>query len=711
MSGYQQRIQGTDRLLRIRRMRRFVYLALLLLTIALMYARILAEGASLKPIFIPLDGILEVGLIMGLVGTVIGFYLRNLEIRRALHDSQRYLMSKYSMSRALTTAILAVILAVVLILPASSVGLAAAITDPPQSISIASNTEQVLNLTTPDAFGLTFVRQVVVTADSGSVKVSVFEGSILKDSATVNTAGTVALDIQPTGWTFLSTWSVHFTNATGSTGTARITYSFPLGVMPTLFSTVPFLLFLYAAANGGWWFGLRPVRERTKAMGLYASSNAAAQIDMGERQYIEYAMQPQTWPAAAPMAMDPPPPPPMSVPPPPPGLAPTGTATPPPMPPVPHRAPQPDTAETFAAKGDTLAAIQQYPSAIAAYDESLRLDPGRVPVLLSKAAALAAMRSNDAALDAYRRVLALDPTNDAAQRGTMRVLASLARWRESLEAVEPFLQRRPNDVVALQLKGDVLANLGRRPEALAAYEAAAALDSSDANLRQKIEEVRVDVPGLLSRALISSASGNYAQALTLFDDILEVEPGNVNALIGKAVAYRRSGKSSEALNCLDMVLHYQPNNASALLNRGHLLAEGGDLDGALEAFNRLVAISPGDEEAWIAQAETLLKLGRDEDGLRAYSEALKLNPGDEEVQSRIHELEVSKAVSSDILQDLYAVKGVGPARAKALVDAGFKTAEDFQKATVEQLVAVKGITHRIAEDLVKHFRSPARVRA
>src|SRR5207237_1096063 len=99
-----------------------------------------------------------------------------------------------------------------------------------------------------------------------------------------------------------------------------------------------------------------------------------------------------------------------------------------------------------------------------------------------------------------------------------------------------------NESSALEMKADALTNLGRRPEALSAYEEAAAIDPKDDNLRQKIEEVRVDVPGLLSRALIASASGNYPQALNLFDDILEVEPSNVNALIGNAVAYRRSGQ-------------------------------------------------------------------------------------------------------------------------------------------------------------------------
>ena len=221
----------------------------------------------------------------------------------------------------------------------------------------------------------------------------------------------------------------------------------------------------------------------------------------------------------------------------------------------------------------------------------------------------------------------------------------------------------------------------------------------------------MDVPGLLSRALIVSASGNDPQALHLFDDILEVEPGNVNALIGKSVPDRRSGKPSEALNCLDLVLNYQPNNASALLNRGTLLVERGNLEGALEAYDKLVTISPHDEEAWVAQADVYARMGRHDDAVRAYGEALKLSPGDEEIQGKLQELETSRSIGADVLQDLYRVKGVGPARAKALRDAGFRTAEDFQKATVEQLLAVKGITHKIAEDLVRHFRPAVAARA
>src|SRR2546428_7043237 len=255
------------------------------------------------------------------------------------------------------------------------------------------------------------------------------------------------------------------------------------------------------------------------------------------------------------------------------------------------------------------------------------------------------------------------------------------------------------------MKGDALSNLGRRPEALASYEAGAGMDPSDENLRQKIEEVRVDVPGLLSRALIASASGNYAQSLGLFDEILEVEPSNVNALIGKAVAYRRRGRPQEALNCLDLVLGVQPGNSSALLNRGNILLEQGEAEAALESFERLTQLYPNDEEAWTAQGDVLLRIGRDDDAHRAFTEALTLSPGDEGIQRPLLELEAAEDDRAGLLQEVTAARGDRRAPGHAVRDAGFKDPEDFAKATPKSLMAVKGVTRKVAEELLEHFRA------
>src|SRR5438874_9553600 len=117
MSGYYDRLQGTDRLLRIRRLRKALFAAIVALSVLLVVARMGSQGASIKPLFLPVNGIIEIALIMGFVTAIVGLFLRNLEIRHAQRDGQRYLMAKSSMARAIRTAGFAIGLAVVCLSP------------------------------------------------------------------------------------------------------------------------------------------------------------------------------------------------------------------------------------------------------------------------------------------------------------------------------------------------------------------------------------------------------------------------------------------------------------------------------------------------------------------------------------------------------------------------------------------------------------------
>lgn len=713
MLGYYDRIQGTDRLLRIRRIRNVVFIGILALSILVIAARLAGEGASLKPFFFPLDGILEVSLIMGLATAIVGLYFRYVEIHRVQRDGQRYLMSKSSMARAFRTAGFAIGLAVILLLAITPSLAATIFSDPPQVVSLPPRSRENVTFNSPDPLGVSFVTHAVIVVTAGTASVALVRNSVnMTMPRTLNVSQSVTLNVELTMWQALATWSLAFQNPTDSI--SYVTFTLEKGVVPTFFSTLPFLLFLYGGTQIGWWVVLRPIRERTKSSSLVAAHD----IDSGERVFdgTSPSSNPGHGGAETSVAFgsgsDPPPPPPSGVPPPPVRAPPpVRTAAPQnPMPQAPAPAPkppvrQPDTPESLAAKAEALVHAGTHEAALDAYDEALRLDPRHRSSLEGRATCLVQLNRKGEAIEAYRKVLARDPRNFAALRSIARLHADERRWRECLEAADELLRIRPTESIALQLKGDALTNLGRRPEALAAYEGAIAVDPDNQSLLQKIEEVRVDVPGLLSRALIASASGNYAQALSLFDEILEVDESNVNALIGKAVAYRRSGKPQEAVNCLDLVLGVQPNNASALLNRGNVLQEAGDLDAALDTFDRLTQLYPNDEEAWAAQGDVLVKMGRDDDALGAYTEALKHSPGDESIQQRILELEAAKTVQSDIFQELFKIKGIGKTRAKSLIDAGFKTPEDFIRAKPKDLMAIRGITRKIADDLTEHFRS------
>src|SRR5437899_4589044 len=119
-------------------------------------------------------------------------------------------------------------------------------------------------------------------------------------------------------WAHYAGWSLVFRNTQNASALLR--FVLQKGIVPTLFSTVPFLVFLYGATQVGWWVVLRPIRDRTKETSL----RSAAHIDSGERVYDPSAPILDAPPLARsePMTssfVDPPPPPPSAPPPPVPG--------------------------------------------------------------------------------------------------------------------------------------------------------------------------------------------------------------------------------------------------------------------------------------------------------------------------------------------------------------------------------------------------------
>ncbi len=66
-----------------------------------------------------------------------------------------------------------------------------------------------------------------------------------------------------------------------------------------------------------------------------------------------------------------------------------------------------------------------------------------------------------------------------------------------------------------------------------------------------------------------------------------------------------------------------------------------------------------------------------------------------------------------IIEEFTSLKGVGESKAKALYEAGYNSFEDLNKATVEELSEVKGITEALAEqvlDEVSHFTDEVNVK-
>ncbi|MGQ0797447.1 MAG: hypothetical protein ACT4OI_06270, partial [Methanobacteriota archaeon] len=297
MSGYaQKRLQGKDRLVRIQRIRRLALAALAGVAALLVVAGFLGQSASVKPLFLPLPGALESGLLMALVATGLAGYFRRLEIVHAASDSQRFLLAREGMGRAGWAASLTLTVGVMLLLPVSAAVSGDLLTEPPLPVVVPGLGTQWVNFTNPDAFGLGYVRQITVAGQPssvGNVRVTVVRDAVTVATGWVNDSGRLVLPFDETTASRYASWSIALENTVG--GRADLAVVVVRAPMPGLFRVVPFLLLLLGAANVGWWLLVRPIRERTRSAAVYAGG-VETRAAQDERFYIEYATSAQATP-------------------------------------------------------------------------------------------------------------------------------------------------------------------------------------------------------------------------------------------------------------------------------------------------------------------------------------------------------------------------------------------------------------------------------
>ena len=711
-TSYLNRLEGGYQLLKIRRIKAWTAAALILAASALVAFSLAARGATAKPLYMPLDAFLPVLLILFLVGVVLWMFYRNLEVRYVRKDSQRYLMVKGAMSRAKWTIVLCAILAIALLIPVTQTAVSNGLSGPTETRSLQPNADLLpaLAFDSQDFLGLARCRSVVVTLTAGnSMTVTVWKDGVREAPASISRGNSMSFAIDTSG---LHAYMMEFHNS--SPGSITFTYVMQREAMPDLFVFVPAIAIVFAIVSALYFVYMRPQREKYEKASIY-SVEYRARVEQGERLYTEYQLT-SAVPGGASGAGRGAPPAPASGPSPvPPIPTPEPAAAPQVMPPAPApaevlpppiviEARAPSATEAFA-EGANLFSQGRYEDAVAKFDEVLRQEPRMTRALLAKGNALLHIGGSEEALRSFDEVLSFDRANLDALLGTAGVYAAQHRWRDVIDLADTYLTIRPGDPDMLTYRGDALLAIGKRPDAQISYEAALLKRPGDPVLIGKIESTKVDIATLQSKALIASASGNLEQAMTLFDEVLKLEPDNANALVGKSVSLRRAGRVDEALACLAQVLARQPGHGGALLNKGRILEERGDLDDALEAYDKLIELSRGDPDAWVVQGDVLAKMAREEDAIKSYNEALKISPSDEDTKAKVKELEKARETEGALLQELFQIRGIGPAKARALRDAGFRNREDFRKATEEALLRIHGVSKRLAADIMKHFQS------
>jgi protein O-GlcNAc transferase len=240
---------------------------------------------------------------------------------------------------------------------------------------------------------------------------------------------------------------------------------------------------------------------------------------------------------------------------------------------------RPDSAEPHAVLGNLNRSVDNYADAIAAYSQSLTLNPNQPVILVRCGEALLHQGKAAEALTCSRRALAIDPKFEDAQR----------------------------------LEGRILASTGR----LEAADALVASQSDDPAERAKF----YDDLGTYLRA-----QGRHAEAVDIHRRAVACQPEKADWLFNLAVALEGNGQNEEALAAYQAGLAIEPERAEAYANVGCLLRNMDALNGAITALEHSVKLDPTLAHGHYNLAVTYKQLNRFEEAHAAFAKAVECAP-------------------------------------------------------------------------------------
>jgi tetratricopeptide (TPR) repeat protein len=144
--------------------------------------------------------------------------------------------------------------------------------------------------------------------------------------------------------------------------------------------------------------------------------------------------------------------------------------------------------------------------------------------------------------------------------------------------------------------------------------------------KAKQQPARSDPSGLLRLAAAHHQRGQFADAESLYRQVLAAQPGHFDALHLCGVLMQQRGRSAEALELIGAALAANARVAAAQANYGLVLAALGRHEEALASYERALALKPDYAEAFYNRGNALAALTRFEDALMSYAQAIALRP-------------------------------------------------------------------------------------
>ena len=192
---------------------------------------------------------------------------------------------------------------------------------------------------------------------------------------------------------------------------------------------------------------------------------------------------------------------------------------------------------------------------------------------------------------------------------------SLNNLDKANELLDQALDKNPNDAATYYEKAKVLQALGRSDQALESVAKATTLDPT--NKWYKV-----------LYANISKANDQYDTYVAVYEELVAEYPSDLNFLNELAFAYYFTGDYENAVIVYDKIEEQVGINERLSIQKVQLYSRNGQTEKAVQEYERLIESNPDDPRYYALLAEFCTKNKMDEKAVWAYEKIVELNPDD-----------------------------------------------------------------------------------
>lgn len=271
------------------------------------------------------------------------------------------------------------------------------------------------------------------------------------------------------------------------------------------------------------------------------------------------------------------------------------------------------SAEEWLIYGNQLLSVLNFPEAILAFDQAIKLKPDLAKAYYGKALAYQGQKNYTAALVSIEKAIQLDSENSTSWREKGTILLKIGSLQAALSSYQQAIILNPQDSQLYLLKGLTLKKLQKYSEAENALTEAINLNPSSV--------------AYMYRGRVKIKYKAYQEAIADCNQAIKLQPNLAEGYLCRGMVYHYQQEYPQALSDYYQVVALNPKLVEANFNIGLVEYEEGLTESALLRWQ---AIQSGDnfnsEMVQLAIAITLYHQEKKDQGLSLAETALKLEP-------------------------------------------------------------------------------------